>query len=216
MRTLRGWTPVLDFSGGATVLACRAVRAALIALLLLTACSVVKMHRIRDDWETQDKNKLKRISVIVQPLPGGSDKIGAMLARVARRYVHMKRNFLVKADTARAAGQDRATDCADGLDGLLMLEPSGKSMDQGVELNVKASLIRCADGAEVWAAEAGGSFKAHDDGLKEVAATYAHENGAEVEAWVPAAMNVLRPMLDTLPQPELNDADVEEKMTLDE
>lgn len=191
-----------------------AVRALL--LLLLTSCSVVKMSRLGDDWETQEKNRLKRIAVLVQPLPDGNEKVGAMFARVARRYVHMKRNFLVKADAARPAAQERTADCGEGIDGILWLEPKVKSLGDGIEANVKAQLLRCADGKDVWAAEAGGSFKSYDEGLKEVAANYGRENGAEVERYVPAAMNVLRPMLDTLPQPELTEADVEEKMTLDE
>ncbi|MBK7859403.1 MAG: MXAN_6521/LA_1396 family lipoprotein [Archangiaceae bacterium] len=187
-----------------------------LSLVVASSCSVVKMSRVADDWETGEKNKLKRVVVLVQPLPDGNEKVGAMFARVARRYVHMKRNFLVKADVARAAAQDRGTDCVEGFDGILWLEPQVKTVGEGVEANVKGTLLRCSDGREVWAAEAGGSFHAYDEGLKEVAANYGRENGAEVERYVPAAMNVLRPLLDTLPQPELNDADVEEKMTLDE
>ena len=37
----------------------------------------------------------------------------------------------------------------------------------------------------------------------------------KVERYVPPALNVLRPLLDTLPQPVLTEADVEEKLTLD-
>jgi probable lipoprotein (TIGR04455 family) len=188
-----------------------------VLLLLLTSCSVVKMSRLADGWETAEKNRLKRIAVLVQPLPDGNEKVGAMFARVARRYVHMKRNFLVKADVARASDSASPTaDCADGLDGILWLKPSVKAVGDGIEADVLGKLLACPDGREVWAAEAGGSFHAYDEGLKEVAATYGSENGKEVERYVPAAMNVLRPMLDTLPQPELTEADVEEKMTLDE
>ena len=186
-------------------------------LALLSGCSVVKNYRLADDWETRDKAALKRISIVVQPLPDANEKVGAMMARVARRYVHMKRNFLVKADVTRTALLDRTAECTEGgLDGVLWLEPAVKALGDGIEENVKAKLLRCSDGVEVWAAEAGGSFKSYDEGLKEVAANYGREHGTEVERYVPATMHVLRPMLDTLPQPELNDADVEEKMTLDE
>jgi probable lipoprotein (TIGR04455 family) len=192
------------------------VRALFFLFVVLSGCSVVKMSRISDAWETQDKAHIKRITVLVQPLPDGNEKVGAMFARIARRYVHMKRNFLVKADVARAVAQDRTADCADAMDGILWLEPKVRAVGEGVEAEVKGSLIACSDGREVWAAEAGGSFKGHDPGLTEVAASYAKENGPEVERYVPAAMNVLRPMLDTLPDPQLTEADVEEKMTLDE
>src|SRR5687767_16035645 len=99
------------------------------------------MSRLADDWQTNGRDKLKRIAVVVQPLPDGSEKTGAMLARVARRYVHMKRNFLVKADSAKAAAVDRTAECADAMDGILWLQPDAKAQgSDGVELNVKASL----------------------------------------------------------------------------
>jgi probable lipoprotein (TIGR04455 family) len=193
-----------------------AMRPLLPALLLLSSCSVVRMSRVIPTWDSEEASRIKRVIVVVQPLPDGNEKVGAMFARVARRYVHMKRNFLVKADVARVDSKDRAADCADAMDGVLWLTPQVRAVGEGVEANVKASLLRCSDGGEVWAAEAGGSFPSRDEGLKEVAASYAQENGAEVEKYVPAALNVLRPMLDTLPQPSLTEADVEEKMTLDE
>lgn len=174
------------------------------------------MSRLRDDWVTVDQGRIKRISVVVQPLPDGNEKVGAMFARVARRYVHMKRNFLVKADVARAEAADRSADCTDGMDGVLWLDPKVSLVGDGAQANVKAKLVRCADGEEVWAAEAGGSFKQKDPMLTEVAANYANENGAEVEPYVASAMNVLRPMLDTLPDPKLTEEDENEKMTLDE
>ena len=142
--------------------------------------------------------------------------VGAMFARVARRYVHMKRNFLVKADVAKAGALDRTGECVEATDAVLWLVPNVSAQGDGIEANVKGSLLRCSDGGEVWASEAGGSFNAYDEGLKEVAANYGRENGAEVERYVPAAMHVLRQGVEHRPQPELTEADVEEKMTLDE
>jgi probable lipoprotein (TIGR04455 family) len=49
-----------------------------------------------------------------------------------------------------------------------------------------------------------------------VSASYAREYGAEVEKYIAPAMNLLRPTLDTLPNPELNDADKDEKPLVDE
>ena len=51
--------------------------------------------------------------------------------------------------------------------------------------------------------------------LVEVTQVYVQELGPEVERYVPPALNALRPLLDTLPQPVLTDADVDEKLTLD-
>jgi probable lipoprotein (TIGR04455 family) len=193
------------------------VRALAFVVVLLAGCSVVKMSRLRSDWETADRLTLKRVAVVVQPLLGGDEKVGAMFARLARRYVHQKKEFLLVSDTARAAPPaDKATDCAEHVDGVLSLQPTATPQSGGFELDVKASLFRCSDGQEVWAAEGGGSFASLDEGLKEVAATYAREYGEVVAPYVAPTMRLLRPMLDTLPNPQLTSADQDEKMTLDE
>ncbi|MCA2976792.1 MAG: MXAN_6521/LA_1396 family lipoprotein, partial [Myxococcaceae bacterium] len=67
---------------------------------------------------------------------------------------------------------------------------------------------------EAWTARAAGSFSSADERLVEVTKTYVGELGAEVEPYVAPAMNVLRPVLDTLPQPLLSDADQDEKVGL--
>lgn len=194
------------------------VRALVFGLLLLTsACSVVKMHRLSPAWETEDRLKLKRVALVVQPLPVGDEKVGAMFARLARRYVHQKKEFLLVSDAARAAPPaDKSTDCPDKVDGILVLSPVFTPHQGGFALEVKAQLLRCSDGQEEWAAEAAGSFPSQDEGLKEVAANYAREYGAGVEPYVAPTMRLLRPMLDTLPNPQLNAEDQDEKMTLDE
>jgi probable lipoprotein (TIGR04455 family) len=99
---------------------------------------------------------------------------------------------------------------------VLWLAPVATPVSGGFELDVKAQLLRCSDWQEVWEAEGGGSFVSQDEGLKEVAATYAREYGAVVEAFVAPTMRLLRPMLDTLPSPQLTEEDQNEKMTLDE
>ncbi|MBX7115589.1 MAG: MXAN_6521/LA_1396 family lipoprotein [Myxococcaceae bacterium] len=187
-----------------------------LACLCLTSCTVVKMHRTRDDWATVDQTKVKRLSVVVQPLPAGQEKAGPLLGQVARRYVNMKREFLVMSYAAQAGAFDWKASCTAGLDGLIWLKPNVSPKGDGFEASVEARLIRCYDGQEAWAADAGGSFSSHDDGLKEVAANYGKELGPDVEPYVPLAMNLLRPVLDTLPKPVLTEDDVTEKMSLDD
>ncbi len=174
------------------------------------------MHRTRDDWTTVDQTKVKRLAVVVQPLPAGQESPGRLMAQVARRYVNMKREFLVMSSTALAGTFDAKTSCTEGLDGLIWLKPTVTAKGDGFEASVEARLIRCYDGQEAWVADAGGSFPSHDDGLKEVAANYGKELGTEVEPYVPLAMNLLRPVLDTLPKPVLTEDDVTEKMSLDD
>jgi probable lipoprotein (TIGR04455 family) len=184
--------------------------------LLLSSCTVVKMHRLRDDWLTVDQAKVKRLAIAVQPVPAGQEKVGQLLGQVARRYVNMKRDFLVMGYVSEYAPFDLKKSCAAGIDGVLWVAPKIERKGEGFEGSVEARLLRCYDGQEAWAADAGGSFPSHDEGLKEVAANYGKELGEEVMPYVPLAMNLLRPVLDTLPKPVLTEEDVVEKMSLDD
>lgn len=192
-------------------------RALLPLVLFASSCSVVKSARIRDDWAQADQRAVKRLAVVVSPLPAAHEKAGEAWARVARRYVNQKRDFLVKKEVSQATAPQLGEVCGgeDEIEGALFLKPNVVAKGGGFEIEVVGALARCSDGREAWNGTAAGSFDAQDPRLVEVTNVYAQEFGDEVRPYVPPAFNVLRPLLDTLPQPVLTDADVDEKLTLD-
>jgi probable lipoprotein (TIGR04455 family) len=188
----------------------------LVVLGVSSGCSIVKRYAVVDDWATVDRSKVKRLSVVVQPLPDGNEKVGELFARIARRYVNMKRDFLVKQEKFAAVAPELSALCGgdDAIEGVLWLTPTLTKKGVGYEIEVKAALKRCGDGRASWTAEAAGSFPSKDELLLELTKTYASELGTEVESYVAPAMNVLRPVLDTLPQPLLSELDQDEKIGL--
>ncbi|MFP2911064.1 MXAN_6521/LA_1396 family lipoprotein [Pyxidicoccus sp. 3LFB2] len=192
-----------------------------LGLGLLSACSTVKSHRLRDDYAQVDKQQVKRLVVVTQPLPGGKPKVGELWSLLARQWVNQNRDFIVKANLALA---DRPGDvsfkglCVEGIEGVLWLDPSItlKNKEGGAEASVKARLTRCRDGEEVWAAEAGGSWDSKDEDYAQRVAQYVQELGEEVAPYVVPSAKLLAATLDTLPTPELNDADKDEKIELGE
>ncbi len=187
------------------------------AALLLISCTPLKSYFVRDDWATQDAPNVKRLAVVVQPLPDGKEKAGEAWARVARRYVNQKRDFLVKKEVTQAGALDLASVCGgeDAIEGVLLINPTLIAKGDGFEIDVTGVLQRCSDGREAWKGSAAGSFPSKDKLLVEVTNVYVQELGDDVAPYVPPALNVLRPLLDTLPQPKLSEADLEEKLTLD-
>lgn len=189
-----------------------------LALALTSGCSIVKRYTIADDWAAVDRSKVKRLAVLVQPLPDGKEPAGQLFARVARRYVNMKRDFLVKQERFAATAPELASLCGgdDAIEGVLWVTPTVTKRGEGFEVEVKAALKRCSDGRASWTAEAAGSFPSKDPLLVELTKTYVGELGPEVEPYVAPAMNVLRPIFDTLPQPQLTEQDQDEKIGLDD
>ena len=187
------------------------------AALVLVSCTPLKSAFVRDDWAKDDAPHVKRLAVVVQPLPDAKQKAGEAWARIARRYVNQKRDFLVKKEVSQPTPVDLGAVCGgeDAIEGVLLINPTLTAKGDGFEVEVQAVLQRCRDGREAWKASAGGSFAAKDKLLVEVTQVYVQEFGEEVAPYVPPAMNVLRPLLDTLPQPVLTEADLDEKLTLD-
>lgn len=183
---------------------------------LALSCSVVRSARVAEHWVKEDRAVVRRLAVVVQ-LPPEQQKAGEVFARVARRYVNQKRDFLVKQEHTQAEAPELPNLCGgeDAIEGVLHLRTTLTPKGEGFEADVVGSLRRCGDGREAWAAEAGGSFPSKDSGLVEVTQVYVQEFGSEAQPFVPPALNLLRPLLDTLPQPVLTEADVEEKVTLD-
>jgi probable lipoprotein (TIGR04455 family) len=98
------------------------------------------------------------------------------------------------------------------------LEPDVKLVDggKGVEGAVKARLMRCADGQDEWHAEAAGSWGSDDELYRERVAEYVGKLGEEVQPYVVPTYKLLKATLDTLPNPKLLEADIEEKIELGE
>ncbi len=196
------------------------------ALLLLgvSNCAVLKRSVVSDSWNSGDNSKVKRLAVAVKMPEGTLPASGDVMARVARRYTNLKRDFLVKkevqlkttttADLMALCGQE------DAIEGVLLLDfvkyvNVSASKDKAFETDVTAALLRCVDAAQMWSAQAAGKFAAVDDKLTEVTQVYVREMGEGVKDDVAPAHNVLRPLLDALPNPVLTEADKEEKLSLD-
>jgi probable lipoprotein (TIGR04455 family) len=187
--------------------------AAAIALMSLAGCSAVKMSRTREDWEKEDRQKVKRLVVVTTPLAAGDQKVSEMWSALAARHVDLKRNFIIKDKAVRADGSfDAASYCIEGVDGVLRLSPVLLLKGSGAEATVKGSLVRCGDLQEDWIAEAAGSWRSQEPKLEETIKDYVAEFGPTVEPYVAASYYVLKAALDTLPDTVLTEEDQSEKI----
>lgn len=193
------------------------VRVLWLSVVVLSACSVVKTSTLRPDWPQEDQRRVRRLAVVVEPLLGHSAKVGELMARVARRYVNLKRDFLVKREIVAQTPVQPSELCGgdDAIEGVLLLQVTLTRQKAGFEAQLHGALLRCGDARQAWSVTAGGSFASKDERLTEVTQVYVREVGPEVEPYVALTLNLLRPALDTLPQPVLTEDDVNEKLSLD-
>jgi probable lipoprotein (TIGR04455 family) len=190
----------------------------LLAASTSTGCSAVRMKRVRPDYEQVDQKATKRLVVVTSPAPAGSQELAQLWSTLARRYVNQKRDFIAKESRVELASDFVAGNaCGEGLEGVLLLRPQEvKQEGKGVSAGVFAQLVRCTDKEEVWAAEAGGSWDSEDAQLQSQRAQYVEELGPPVSPYVAPSFRLLSAVLDTLPNPLLDEEDVTEKIELGE
>lgn len=189
----------------------------LLALTVLAGCGPVRSTALRDDWAEVDAQALKRLVVVVQPLPDGNQKAGELLARFAHRYVHQRSDFLVKGRAVQGRPVDVGAICAatPGAEGVLHLELGLERRAGGFEGRLDARLRRCSDGREAWRLEAGGPFASRDEGLAAETADWVRELGGEIRLYVAPVVRLVGPSLDKLPKPALHEDDRAEKNDLE-
>ncbi|MSP74474.1 MAG: hypothetical protein EXR76_20290 [Myxococcales bacterium] len=189
--------------------------ALLVGLCLLSGCSAVTSQHVRPDYETKYASSVLRISIIVTPLPAGSQAVGDLWSMMARQYVNQHRDFIVSVDQAGLVLPADA--CAAPIEGLLVLVPEVVRVDGGVQASVKGRLLSCADGRELWNVEAAGSFDEDDDDLALARSHWTLVVGPEVTPYVDASFRLLTAALETLPSPRFpSDEYLREKIELGE
>lgn len=184
------------------------------AALSLTSGCVIRESRLRPDYDTVDKQRTKRLAVVTQPLPEGVQALGEMWSLIARRQVNLKRQFIAKETAAVVEPFEPRSRCKEGIEGVLWLKPKVKRDGKDLLAEVKATLFRCTDGAVVWEAEGGGRWPQKDDDVKDVTAAYVKELGPEVEGHAGPTFNLIKALVDSMPDPVLNEQDKDEKIEL--
>lgn len=186
------------------------------ALLALTGCaSTVKHAKLRDDYAQVDQKRVKRLLVVASPLPTeGGDKTAELVTRIARRDISLKRDFLIRETATMSSMENWKARCENGLEGVLQLAPVFEKSGDAVKASLKSTLLRCVDGEEVWSADASGTWDSNEAHVHEVKAQYVSELGEEVGPYVPAAFYLVRATIEAMPNPVLNDEDINEKIEL--
>lgn len=191
----------------------RGLQIAAVAAVLCSGCATVKASHLRPDYERVDKPRLKHLFILVQPLPAQDPKVGELWSLLARRYVDLHRNFIVLGGEAAPADAGGAkARCAQKADGVLALSPQVEQVGEKMKEQVRAQLLRCTDGEEVWSALAEGSWASNDKGLTEVTQTYVTELGEPVRPYVAPSFRLLKATFDAMPNTVLSEDEQSEKI----
>jgi len=183
-------------------------------LVFLAACGPSVHSQVRGDYADVDRNLVRRVAVVVAPLPAGDLLQGKLWSLLARRYVNQHRDFIVKIHSA--SGQFALAEHCHEQEGALLLTVASKQTGEEVATHAAGRLLRCRDGETVWSGTVEGTWRSDDANVAELRGHYVAELGAGVEPMVAPAFYALRALLETLPLPKLDEAAEMEKIELGE
>ncbi len=209
-------------------------RHAPLALMLTISCSAVNHTYIRGGYDALAPTALKRIAIVSWAHPerflgaNAQEELSTfseMMTEVANDRVALKMNYLVyhraplkrgwpEACLPRSPNKERGTHNVEGVLVLRLLKFHLSDDNSDVELQVAGHLYRCSDGELLWHAEATDTYDIKDENLKAMAASYQKLFKGLSGKLAPAVFQVVRDILNTLPDPALNDDDIMEKIEL--
>lgn len=183
------------------------------AALLAAAGCAIKSTYLRPDYEQSYRKTLKRIVIEVDVPEGVPDVAAELAGRIARRYVNMRKNYLVLRNGRSPLPPAAKT----GADGVLALDFSRLAPADGdIDIALEARLTDARGATVIWAVEAEREGEAADEDLSKLAGRYRKELGPAAEPYVAPMFVLLKTVLDRLPDPELDDDDIAAKIELEE
>ncbi len=189
------------------------VYAGITVACLFIGCSHVSGLYLLRNYDVQAASTVKRITVGAwsdeQQAPG----LAGVLAQVTTDYVKLRKNYLVHPHDTVAASWDSL--CVEALDGVLWVRAlEVETTPPDVSMHVAAELYACKTGALVWRIEGSRKQPSLNADLAQLVQSYAATTGKAAEVYAAPVFVLLQEMLGSLPDPVLNDHDIEEKIEL--
>ena len=181
-------------------------------LLASFACSSVHRRFTAGGYQKHPERMIKRIVILSRPSSQDRDLAG-LIGAMTRDVIRTNRNYLVYGTVS--ADRDAAEACKI-RDGVLKMSLARADAAGGsVALEIAGELCRCSDQSVVWSATARGTGKSRNRSLKNLVQNYVEQHGRLAEVYAAPAFNLLKDIVETMPNPELTEEELMEKIDLD-
>ena len=101
-------------------------------------------------------------------------------------------------------------------DGVLKMSVDrADAVGEHIDLEITGELRRCSDNSVVWSATARASGKSRNRSLKNLVQNYVEEYGNQAEVYAAPAFNIIEDIVETMPNPELTEDELMEKIDLE-
>jgi probable lipoprotein (TIGR04455 family) len=190
------------------LIACTVISIALVSF----ACTSVRRQFIVQGYTRNPGQMVKRIVIISEPSPQNKDLTG-LISAIARDLIRTNRNYLVYGTLSTEREVVEACKTRDGV--LKMWVGRADAVGEHIDLEITGELRRCSDNAVIWSATARNSGKSRNRSLKNLVQSYVEEYGNQAEVYAAPAFNIIEDIVETMPNPELTEDELMEKIDLE-
>ena len=185
----------------------------LISITLLSpACTSVHRRFIADGYKKDPGRMIKRIVIISKSPPQNGDLAG-LISAMTCDLIKTNRNYLVYGTVSTEREVVEACKTRDGV--LRMSVVKADAVGERINLEITGELCRCSDRAVVWSATARASGKSRNRSLKNLIQCYVEGHGNQAEKYGAPAFNILGDIVEAMPNPELTEDELIEKIDLE-
>jgi probable lipoprotein (TIGR04455 family) len=132
---------------------------------------------------------------------------------MTRDLIKANRNYLV---LGTAATEGEVAEACKTLDGVLKMSVNRADAAGGrIDIEITGELRRCSDKSVVWNATGRASGKSRSRSLKNLVQNYVEKYGDLAEVYAAPAYNILQDIVETMPNPELTEDELMEKIDLE-
>jgi len=181
-------------------------------MLVFFACSSVRHRFIVEGYKKNPEQMIKRIVIISEPSPQNRG-LAALISDMTRDLIRTNRNYLVYGTVSTEREVAEACKTRDGV--LKMSVDRADAVGNHVDLEITGELGRCSDKSVVWNATARASGKSRNRSLKNLVQNYVEKHGNLAEVYAAPAFKIIEDMVETMPNPELTEDELMEKINLE-
>ena len=181
-------------------------------MLVSFACTSVRHQFVVEDYKKNPGQMIKRIVIISDPFPQNRDLAG-LISAMTRDLIKANRNYLVY---GTAVTEGEVAEACKTLDGVLKMSVNRADAAGGrIDLEITGELRRCSDNFAVWNATGHASGKSRNRSLKNLVQNYVEKYGNLADVYAGPAYNILQDIVETMPNPELTEEELMEKIDLE-
>lgn len=181
--------------------------------LMLASCSHLSAQYVMPGYGTTGPRVIKHVTLAAWA-PTDAPGLAPVVAQVAIDLIKLRKNYLVHGVVPWS--MQESAGCAEGIDGVLLLRVLDDHLEppESAALHGSLALLRCQDGAQVFRSEGQVTTAVHDKSLADLRQSYLHQLGEPGGRWSAPAFALVQVLADPLPDPQLTEQDIEDKIEL--